>query len=123
MALALASASEWQQEGETKYFELKRFAPKDYKFKRSTEIVHVCAKTLEKVINEGGGPNPGVKHLKFISDKVAKGCFNFEAISGYDDTVRARVALEGYGEFAKIETDEVFGHFYGKTWLTNRTSW
>ena len=54
---------------------------------------------------------PALKHLKSVSDKVAKGCFNFEAISGYDDAVRARVALEGYGEFAKIETDEVYGHF------------
>ena len=35
------------------------------------------------------------------------GCFNFEVISGYDDAIRARVALEGYSEFAKIETDEV----------------
>ena len=52
-----------------------------------------------------------MKHLKFISDKVAKGCFNFEAIAGYDKAVRARVALEGYSEFANIETDEVFGHF------------
>ena len=42
---------------------------------------------------------------------MAKGCFNFEAISGYVDAVRARVELEGYGEFAKIETDQVFGQF------------
>ena len=95
------------KEGDTKYFERKRFAPKDHKFKRASEIVHVCAKTLEKVINEGGDPVPALKHLKFVSDKVAKGCFNFEAISGYDEAVRARVALEGYSEFAKIETDEV----------------
>ena len=40
-------------------------------------------------------PIPALKHLKFVSDKVAKGCFNFEAISGYDDAVRAREALEG----------------------------
>ena len=74
--------------------------------------MHVCVKTLEKIINEGwGDPIPALKHLTFISDKVAKGCFNFEAISGYDDAVRATVVVEGYGEFAKIETDEVFGHF------------
>ena len=71
-----------QKEGETKYFERKRFAPKDHKFKRSAEIVHVCVKTLEKVVNELGDPIPALKHLKFISDKVAKGCFNFEAIAG-----------------------------------------
>ena len=63
------------------------------------------------MLNEGGDPIPALKHLKFISDKVSKGCFNFEAISGYDEAVRARVALEGYAEFAKIETDEVFCHF------------
>ena len=106
-----SSSPELQQEGETKYFERKQFAPKDHKFKRSTEIVHLCVKTLEKIINEAGDSIPALKHLKFVSDKVAKGCFNFEAISGYDNGVRARVALEGYGEFAKIETDEVFGHF------------
>ena len=102
---------ELQQEGETKYFEQKQFAHKDHKFKRSTESVHVCVNTLEKIINEGGDPIQALKHLKFVSDKVAKGCFNFEVISGYDDAVRARVVLEGYGEFAKIETDEVFGNF------------
>ena len=59
----------------------------------------------------GGIPVPSLKHLTFISDKISKGCFNFEAISGYDEAVRARVALEGYSEFSKIETDEVFGHF------------
>ena len=66
---------------------------------------------LEKVINEGGDPVPALKHLKLISDKVAQWCFNFEAIAGYDDAVRARVVLEGYGEFAKIEKEEVFGNF------------
>ena len=105
------STLELPQQGETKYFERKRFAPKDHKFKRSTEIVHVCIRTLEKIINEGGDPIPASKHLKSVSDKVAKGCFNFKVISGYDDAVRAREALEGYGEFAKIETDEVFSHF------------
>ena len=64
------------------------------------------------MVNEGGrDPIPALKHLKFISDKVAKGCFNFEAISGYDEAVRARVALESYSELANIETDEVFGHY------------
>ena len=50
-----SASSTDQKEGETKYFERKRFAPKDHKFKRSAEIVHVCVKTLEKVVNEGGG--------------------------------------------------------------------
>ena len=50
---------------------------KDHKFKRSADNVNVCVKTLEKVVNEGGDPIPALKHLKFISDKVAKGFFNF----------------------------------------------
>ena len=50
---SLASSTD-QKEGETKYFERKRFALKDHKFKRCAEIVHVCVKTLEKVVNEGG---------------------------------------------------------------------
>ena len=72
-------------------------------------IVHVCVKTLEKVIGEGGGG--GFQCKQFVSEKVSKGCFNYDAISGYDESVRARVAIEGYSEFAKIETDQVFGHF------------
>ena len=96
-----------ETEGDTKYYERKRFAPKDHKFKRASEIVHICVKTLEKVTSEGGDPVPALKHLKFVSDKVAKGCFNFEAISGYDEAIRARVALEGYSEFAKIETENL----------------
>ena len=50
-----SSSSADQKEGETKYFECKKFAPKDHKFKRSAEIVHVCVKTLEKVINDPVG--------------------------------------------------------------------
>ena len=52
---SLSASSTDQKEGETEYFERKRFAPKDHKFKISAEIVHVCVKTLEKVVNEGGG--------------------------------------------------------------------
>ena len=53
-SLSLSLSRGLQKECETKYFERKRFTPKDHKFKRSTEIVHLCVKTLEKVINEGG---------------------------------------------------------------------
>ena len=52
-----------QKEGETKYLERKKFAPKDHKFERSAEIVHVCVKNLEKVVNKGG-PHSGFKTSK-----------------------------------------------------------
>ena len=96
------SSANMQLEGETKQYERKRFFPNDHKFKRSSEIVHVRVKILEKVMNEGGDPVPTLKHLKFILDKLSKGCFNYDAISGYDEAVRSRVALKGYLQFAKI---------------------
>ena len=52
-----------------------------------------------------------MKHLKSVSDKVSKACFNFDAIAGYDQAVRDRVELEGYSQFSIIETEEVFRHF------------
>ena len=42
------SIEDLQEEGETKKYGRKRFYPKDHKFKRSSEIVHVHVKTLEK---------------------------------------------------------------------------
>ena len=106
-----SSSSSLQREGDTKKFARRRFYPKDHKFKRCEEIVHVCVKVVEKVFNEGGDIAPAMKHLKFISDKVSKGCFNFAAIAGYDQAVRDRVELDGYAQFAIIETEDVFGHF------------
>ena len=47
---------------------MKKFFPKDFKIKRSEEIVHACAKTVDKVLNEGGGSSAlcgisfGVRH-------------------------------------------------------------
>ena len=52
-----------------------------------------------------------MRHLKFVSEKVSKACFNFEAVAGYDQAVRERVELEGYAQFSIIETEEVFTHF------------
>ena len=94
-----------EREGETKRFACKKFYPKDHKFKKSAEIVHVCVKTVGKVLNEGGDPTHAMKHLKFVSDKVSKACFNFDAIAGYDQAVRDRVELEGYSQFSIIETE------------------
>ena len=106
-----SSAGSLEREGETKKFARKKFFPKDYKVKRSEEIVHTCVKTVEKVMNEGGDPSHEMKHLKFVSEKVSKACFNFEAISGYDQSVRESVEFQGYSQFFIIETEEVLGHF------------
>ena len=85
-----------EEKGETKHFARKRFVPKNFKFKFSEEIIHVSVKTVEKVLNEGGDPVPSMKHLKFVSEKVSKRCFNFEAVAGYNQAVGDRVALERY---------------------------
>ena len=98
------SSDSLEQKGETKRFARKRFFPKDFKIKRSEEIVHACVKTVDKVLNEGGDPSHAMRHLKFISEKVSKACFNFEAVAGYDQAVRDRVELEGYVQFSIIET-------------------
>ena len=34
-----------------------------------------------------------MRHLKFVSEKVSKACFNFEAVAGYDQAVIDRVEL------------------------------
>ena len=53
-----------EREGDTKRFARKRFFPKDYKVKRSEEVVHACVKTVAKVLNEGGDPSHAMRHLK-----------------------------------------------------------
>ena len=106
-----SSSDALEEKGDTKRFARKRFFPKDFKVKRSEEIVHACVKTVDKVLNEGGDPSHAMRHLKFVSEKVSKACFNFEAVAGYDQAVRERVELEGYAQFAIIETEEVFTHF------------
>ena len=106
-----SSSDSLEAKGDTKRFARKRFFPKDFKVKRSEEIVHACVKTVDKVLNEGGDPSHAMRHLKFVSEKVSKACFNFEAVAGYDQAVRERVELEGYSQFSIIETEEVFTHF------------
>ena len=106
-----SSSDSLEAKGETKRFAQKKFFPKDFKVKRSEEIVHACVKTVDKVLNEGGDPSHAMRHLKFVSEKVSKACFNFEAVAGYDQAVRERVELEGYSQFSIIETEEVFTHF------------
>ena len=106
-----SSSDSWEEKGDTRRFARKRFFPKDFKVKRSEEIVHACVKTVDKVLNEGGDPSHAMRHLKFVSEKVSKACFNFEAVAGYDQAVRDRVELDGYTQFSIIETEEVFTHF------------
>ena len=79
-----SSSDSLEEKGDTKRFVRKRFFPKDFKIKRSEEIVHACVKTVDKVLNEGGDPSHAMRHLKFISEKVSKACFTFEAVAGYD---------------------------------------
>ena len=106
-----SSTASLEREGDTKRFARKRFFPKDFKVKRSEEIVHACVKTVDNVLNEGADPSHAMRHLKFVSEKVSKACFNFEAVAGYDQAVRDRVELEGYSQLSIIETEEVFTHF------------
>ena len=72
------------------------------------------------MISEGGDQIPALKHLKFVSEKVSKGCFDFEAVAGYDQAVRERVALDGYAQFAVIETEEVFTQFLVENTIKRR---
>ena len=106
-----SSTASLEREGDTKRFARKRFFPKDFKVKRSGEIVHACVKTVDKVLNEGGDPSHAMKHLKFVSEKISKACFNFEAVAGYDQAVRDCVELEEYSQLSIIETEEVFTDF------------
>ena len=49
-----SSSDSLEEKGDTRRFARKRFFPKDFKVKRSEEIVHACVKTVDKVLNEGG---------------------------------------------------------------------
>ena len=77
-----SSSDSWEEKGDTKRFARKRFFPKDFKVKRSEEIVHACVKTVDKVLNEGGDPSHAMRHLKFISEKVSKAALTLKLWRG-----------------------------------------
>ena len=59
-------------------------------------------KTVKKMLGEGSGTylTQFLKHVHLTKEKASQKVFNFEAISGKDETVRGRANLLGYSEYS-----------------------
>ena len=83
----------------------------DDKVKTGDDLLLVGVKTVEKIIEEGGNPLPCVKHLRMLTEKVAKNVYKVDSLCKYDAAVCKRAGLEGVEEFGNIKHDEMFTYF------------
>ena len=96
-----------------KRYARKKFLEGDDKVKTGDDLLLVGVKTVEKIIEEGGNPLPCVKHLRMLTEKVAKNVYKVDSLCKYDAAVRKRAGLEGVEE---LKHDEMFTYFtYDKT--------
>ena len=91
----------------------KRYARKkslegDDKVKTGDDLLLVGVKTVEKIIEEGDDPLPCVKHLRMLTEKLAKNVYKVDSLCKYDAAVRKRAELVGVKEFGNIKHDEMF---------------
>ena len=94
-----------------KRYARKTFLEGDDKVKTGDDLLLVGVKTVEKIIQEGGNPLPCVKHLRMLTEKVAKNVYKVDSLCKYDAAVRKRAGLEGVEEFGNIKHDEMFTYF------------
>ena len=94
-----------------KRYERKKFLEGDDKVKTGDDLLLVGVKTVERIIEEGGNPLPCVKHLRMLTEKVAKNVYKVDSLCKYDAAVRKRAGLEGVEEFGNIKHDEMFTYF------------
>ena len=94
-----------------KRYACKKFLEGDDKVKTGDDLLLVGVKTVEKIIEEGGNPLPCVKHLRMLTEKVAKNVYKVDSLCKYDAAVRKRAGLEGVEEFGNIKHDEMFTYF------------
>ena len=76
-------------------YERKKFLEGDDKVKTGDDLLLVGVKTVERIIEEGGNPLPCVKHLRMLTEKVAKNVYKVDSLCKYDAAVRKRAGLEG----------------------------
>ena len=94
-----------------KRYARKKFLEGDDKVKTGDDLLLVGVKTIERIIEEGGNPLPCVKHLRMLTEKVAKNVYKVDSLCKYDAAVRKRAGLEGVEEFGNIKHDEMFTYF------------
>ena len=92
-------------------YERKKFLEGDDKVKTGDDLLLVGVKTVEKIIEDGDNPLPCVKHLRMLTEKVAKNVYKVDSLCKYDAAVRKRAGLEGVEEFGNIKHDEMFTYF------------
>ena len=68
-------------------------------------------KTVGKIIEDEDDPLPCVKHLRMLTEKVAKSVYKIDSLCKYDATVCKRAGLVGVKEFGNIKHDEMFTYF------------
>ena len=94
-----------------KRYARKKFLEGDDKVKTGDDLLLVGVKTVEKIIEEGDNPLPCMKHLRMLTEKVAKNVYKVDSLCKYDAAVRKRAGLVGVEEFGNIKHDEMFTYF------------
>ena len=94
-----------------KRYARKKFLEGDDKVKTGDDLLLVGVKNVEKIIEEGDNPLPCMKHLRMLTEKVAKNVYKVDSLCKYDAAVRKRAGLEGVEEFGNIKHDEMFTYF------------
>ena len=94
-----------------KRYARKKFLEGDDKVKTGDDLLLVGVKTVEKIVEEGDNPLPCVKHLRMLTEKVAKNVYKVDGLCKYDAAVRKRAGLVGVEEFGNIKHDEMFTYF------------
>ena len=94
-----------------KRYSRKKFLEGDDKVKTGDDLILVGVKTVEKIIEDGDNPLPCVKHLRMLTEKVAKDVYKVDSLCKNDTAVRKRAGLEGVEEFGNIKHDEMFTYF------------
>ena len=89
----------------------KKFLEGDDKVKTGDDLLLVGVKTVEKIIEDGDNPIPCVKHLRMLTEKVAKNVYKVDSLCKYDAAVRKRAGLVGVEECGNIKHDEMFTYF------------
>ena len=94
-----------------KRYARKKFLDPEEKIKSGDDLLLVGVKTIEKIIEDGDDPLPCVKHLRMLTEKVAKNVYKLDSLCKYDAVVRKRAGVKGVEEFGVIQHDEMFTYF------------
>ena len=82
-----------------KKYSRKKILEGDDKVKSGDDLLLVGVKTVERIIEDGEDPLPCVKHLRMLTEKVAKNVYKVDSLCKYDAAVRKRAGLVGIWEY------------------------